>query len=171
MNSSRRSIWIGFRQRLAASLVQDFYPEGMPEDWRNNYLVMMTSAVWIADTDVDVADALAAVADAPRPVLAVLQEVAGAGQSPFADWLAEHADLPVIRLGSDEAFWRPDTTVDGCRVGLIPQQDQPKLLRTWIESFIAQAPAEAPSALFVDGDKPSVPTMERLQTLVDLMGL
>ncbi|ANJ66164.1 hypothetical protein A9404_01150 [Halothiobacillus diazotrophicus] len=170
MNSSRRSIWVGFRQRLATSLIQDFYPEGMPDDWRNNYLVMMTSAVWIADTDADAADALAAVADAPKPVLAVLERGAGAAQSPFTDWLVDHADLPVIRLAPDEALWRPDAAASGCRVGLIPAQDQPKLLRTWIESFIAQAP-EVPCALFVDGDQPSVPTMERLQTLVELMGL
>lgn len=170
MNSSRRSIWVGFRQRLAASLIQDFYPEGMPEDWRNNYLVMMTSAVWIADTDADAADALAAVAEAPKPVLAVLEAGVGIAQLPFADWLDEHADLPVIRLAPDEVLWRPDATGGGCRIGLIPPQDQPKLLRTWIESFIAQAP-EAPCALFVDGDQPSVPTMERVQTLVELMGL
>lgn len=170
MSSPIRSIRVGFRQRLAPSLVQDFYPEGMPADWRNNYLVMLTGAIWISDGDADFSAALAAVADAPRPVLAVVRR---SGEQPlpeaFGAWSTAHPAQSVMVVGPDEAFWRPESGATGCRIGLLPAQDQPQVLRTWIESFAAQAPVSE-CALFIEGASPSVATLERLQTLLELMG-
>ncbi|MDA3878138.1 MAG: hypothetical protein PF483_13770 [Halothiobacillus sp.] len=164
-----RSVSVGFRQRLASSLVQDFYPDGMPEDWRNNYLVMLTGAIWISEDDADCADVLAAVSQATRPLFTVLQSAQKTLPEVFAEWLGAHPNQSAIVLDPDEALWRPGSAATGCRIGLIPAQGKPAILRAWLEAFAEQAPGSG-SALFIEGDSPSVPTLERVQTLVEFMG-
>jgi len=164
-----RTVRVGFRQRLAPSLVQDFYPDGMPDDWRNNYLVMLTGAIWISEDDADCADVLAAVSQATRPLFTVLQSAQKIRPEIFDEWLAAHPNQSVMVLGPDEALWRPDSAMTGCRIGLIPAQDKPAVLRAWLEAFAEQAPGSE-CALFIDGNAPSVPTLERVQTLVEFMG-
>jgi hypothetical protein len=164
-----RSIRVGFRQRLASSLAQDFYPDGMPEDWRNNYLVMLTGAIWIAEDDFDCAEVLAAVSLATRPLFTVLQTTQKTLPGVFTEWLAAHPNQSVMVLAPEEALWRPDSAMTGCRIGLIPAQDKPAVLRAWLEAFAKQAP-EPECAIFIEGDSPSVPTLERMQTLVEFMG-
>lgn len=167
------SLKTGLRYRRATSLDQDFYPEGMPEEWRNNYLVLLTGAIWITEDDPDVMDALAAAAEAPKPVLSVLQSVQAETPPVFSDWLQAHPEQPVIVRAPEEPIWQPNVAraneAAGCRIGLIPAQDQPKILRAWLEAFAAQAP-ELDCALFIDGDRPSVATLDRVQTLLELMG-
>lgn len=141
----------------------------MPEDWRNNYLVMLTGAVWISASDADLQDALSAVAEAPRPALAVIQSDQEVYPEILSAWLVAHPDQSVMVVGSDETFWRPDSRLTGCRIGLVGAQEQPQVLRAWLEAFAAQAPGQE-CALFIEGDEPSVATLERLQTLVELMG-
>jgi len=165
-------IHLGLRQRHAASLVQDFYPDGMPDDWRGSYLVMMTQAIWVDDSDDDLVEILQEIVDAPKPVLTVwcTDDPAQANL-----WQAAHPDLPLIVLSTASSVWTPETAVasswvDGARVALMPACDQPAQLRGWVESFVRQAPA-GPCAVFVDGESPSVPTLDRLRTLIEMMGL
>lgn len=159
---------LGIRHRRAASLIQDFYPDGMPEDWRHSYLVMMTRLIWVEDRDEDLAEILAAIVDAPKPVLTVwvTEDPAQANL-----WQAAHPEQQLIILTSSTPVWSPRTEGSGCaRVALMPGSDQPSQIRGWIEQFVQQAPA-GPCALFVDGEPPSVPTLDRLRTLIELMGL
>lgn len=159
---------LGFRHRRAASLIQEFYPDGMPEDWRHSYLAMMTQVIWVEDGDEDLMEMLAAIVDAPRPVLTVwvAEDPAHANL-----WQAAHPEQPLIILTSSTPVWTPQTEgIDGARVALMPGSDQPAQIRAWLEQFVQQAPA-GPCALFVDGESPSVPTLDRLRTLIELMGL
>ena len=165
-------IHLGIRHRRAVSLIQDFYPDGMPEDWRHSYLVMMMQAIWVDDRDEDLAEILAAIVDAPKPVLTVWVT-----EDPVQAnlWQAAHPEQQLIVLTSSTPVWSPEvidcpTWVDGARVALMPRSDQPSQIRGWIEQFVQQAPA-GPCALFVDGETPSVPTLDRLRTLIELMGL
>ena len=160
-------IEIGLHQRLAPSLVQDFYPEGMPEDWRANYLVLLTQAIWVGEADPDVVSVLEAIATAPKPVRLVW---AGDGDSAVLhNWQRAHPDLSVIVVPPDAPIWSPDSSVVGARVGLIPASAQPAELRDWLMAFAAQAP-HAACALFIAGDTPSVATLNRAQTLLELLG-
>ncbi|WP_298219994.1 hypothetical protein [Halothiobacillus sp.] len=159
---------LGFRHRRAASLIQEFYPDGMPEDWRNSYLAMMTQVIWVEDRDEDLAEMLAAIVDAPRPVLTVwvAEDPAQANL-----WQAAHPQQQLIIKTPSTPVWTPQTEgIDGARVALMPGSDQPAQIRAWLEQFVQQAPA-GPCALFVDGESPSVPTLDRLRTLIELMGL
>lgn len=165
-------IRLGIRHRRAASLIQDFYPDGMPEDWRHSYLVMMTQVIWVDERDEDLAEILAAIVDAPKPVLTVwvTEDPAQANL-----WQAAHPEQQLIVLTSSTPVWSPEVIgspswVDGARVALMPGSDQPSQIRGWIEQFVQQAPV-GPCALFVDGESPSVPTLDRLRTLIELMGL
>ncbi len=165
-------IHLGIRHRRANSLIQDFYPDGMPDDWYHSYLVMMTQAIWIDDRDEDLAEMLSAILDAPKPVLTVW-----AAEDPAQAnlWQAAHPEQSLIVLAESTPIWTPKVAVEsswvgGARVALIPGSDQPALMRGWIEQFVQQAPT-GPCALFVDGESPSVPTLDRLRTLIELMGL
>lgn len=165
-------LYLGFRHRRAASLCLEFYPDGMPEDWRHSYLVMMTQAIWVNDADEDLAEILAAIVEAPKPVLTVwvAEDPAQANL-----WQAAHPEQQLIVLTSSTPVWSPEavgspTRADGARVALMTGSDQPSQIRAWLEQFVQQAPA-GPCALFVDGESPSVPTLDRLRTLIELMGL
>lgn len=165
-------IHLGFRHRRAVSLIQDFYPDGMPEDWHYSYLVLMTQVIWVDDRDDDLAEILPAIVEAPKPVLTVW---ATENPSQANLWQAAHPEQSLIILTSSTPVWSPEASgssswVGGARVALVPGSDQPAQIRDWIEQFVRQAPA-GPCALFVDGETPSVPTLDRLRTLIDLMGL
>ncbi|ACX95607.1 hypothetical protein [Halothiobacillus neapolitanus] len=161
-------IHLGIRHRRAASLIQEFYPDGMPEDWRHSYLAMMTQVIWVEDGDDDLAEMLAAIVDAPKPVLTVWV----AEDSAQANlWQAAHPEQQLIIMTPSTPVWTPQAEGGGgARVALMPGSDQPAQIRAWLEQFVQQAPA-GPCALFVDGESPSVPTLDRLQTLIELMGL
>ncbi|HQT43383.1 MAG TPA: hypothetical protein PLD79_05255 [Halothiobacillus sp.] len=161
-------IKIGLHRRLAPSLVQDFYPDGMPEDWRNNFLVMLTQAIWVRGDDADLSDVLAAIVGAPKPVLTVWEAAAESSKA-RQDWQCAYPEQSLIVLSPDAPIWSPDNGVVGARVGLIPASDQPALLRIWLEAFAAQAPAHM-CAVFIEGDNPSVATLDRVQTLLELLG-
>lgn len=159
---------LGIRHRHADSLTQEFYPDGMPEDWRHSYLAMMTQVIWVEDGDDDLAEMLAAIVDAPKPVLTVWV----AEDSAQANlWQAAHPEQQLIITTPSTPVWTPQSEGSGgARVALMPGSDQPAQIRAWLEQFVQQAPA-GPCALFVDGESPSVPTLDRLQTLIELMGL
>jgi hypothetical protein len=160
-------IKIGLHQRLAPSLLQDFYPEGLPEDWRANYLVLLTQAIWVCEDDPDLACVLEAIATAPKPVRMVW---AGFGDSAvLQNWQHAHPDLSVLVLPPDALIWSPDSAALGARVGLILACAEPLRLRAWLTAFAVQAPHEA-CALFVTGDTPSVATLNKAQTLLELLG-
>ncbi|MGC8698460.1 MAG: hypothetical protein ACP5Q0_08275, partial [Halothiobacillus sp.] len=78
-------------------------------------------------------------------------------------------DLSVIVLPPGALIWSPGSDVVGARVGLIPACAEPLTLRTWFEAFAAQAPHES-CALFIAGNPPSVATLNRAQTLLELLG-
>ena len=163
-----QELHLGFRHRRAASLIQEFYPDGMPEDWRHSYLAMMTQVIWVEDRDEDLAEMLAAIVDAPKPVLTVwvAEDPAQANL-----WQAAHPEQQLIIMTPSTPVWTPQAEGGGgARVALMPGSDQPAQIRAWLEQFVQQAPA-GPCALFVDGESPSVPTLDRLQTLIELMGL
>lgn len=166
-------IHLGFRHRQAVSLIQDFYPDGMPEDWRSSYLVMMTQAIWVDDRDSDLAEILTAIIDAPGRVLTVWSSNDDTAQA--ERWRAEHPEQSLIVLTPTTAVWTPDAEkssswTGGARVALVPGSDQPAQIRAWIEQFMRQAPI-GPCALFIDGETPSVATLDRLRTLIELLGL
>lgn len=163
-----RSLYLGLRYRRADSLVREFYPDGMPQDWRNSYLVMMTQAIWVDEQDEDREDILNAIVDAPKPVLTVW---ATDHPSQANLWQATHPGQQLIIHTPDTPVWTPNTMdVATARIAFLPGSDQPAQIRGWIEQFVQQAP-EGACAVFVDGQSPSVPTLDRLQTLVELMGL
>lgn len=158
---------IGLHQRLAPSLVQDFYPEGLPDDWRANYLVLLTQAIWVREDDPDLAWVLEAIAAAPKPVRMVW--AGDADSAVLQNWQRAHSDLSVITMPPDAPIWSPGSDVVGVCVGLIPASSAPAELRAWLEAFAAQAP-NAPCALFIAGNPPSVATLNRAQTLLELLG-
>lgn len=160
-------IKIGLHQRLAPSLVQDFYPDGMPEDWRANYLMLLTQAIWVREEDPDLAFVLEAIAAAPKPVRMVW--AGDADSAVLHNWQRAHPESSVIIMPTDAPIWSPDCDVVGARVGLIPACAAPAELRAWLETFAAQAP-NAPCALFIAGNTPSVATLNRSQTLLELLG-
>lgn len=167
VGASCTDIYLGFRHRCAASLIRDFYPEGMPEDWRHSYLVMMTQAIWINDGDEDRAEMLAAIVDAPKPVLTVWKTD---DPTQVNLWRAAHPEQPLIILSSDTPVWSPGVEGADARVALVPGSDQPAQMRAFIEKFARQAPV-GPCALFIDGEPPSVPALDRMRTLIELLGL
>lgn len=163
---------LGIRHRRSASLIADFYPDGMPEDWQPSYLAMMTQAIWLDDRDEDLADILAAIIDAPTPIFTVwaTDDAVKANL-----WQAAHPEQQLITVSQATAVWSPQAEGNGsvrigARIGMVPSCDQPAHLRAWLEQFVQQAPS-GPCALFVDGQAPSVPTFDRLRTLTELMGL
>jgi hypothetical protein len=160
-------IKIGLHQRLAPSLLQDFYPEGMPEDWQANYLVLLIQAIWVNEDDPDLTHVLEAIATAPKPVRMVW--AGDAHSAVLQDWQHAHPDLSVIILPPGALIWSPEGNAVGARVGLIPACAEPSRLRTWLAAFAAQAPNDS-CALFIAGDTPSVATLNRVQTLLELMG-
>ena len=167
-------IRVGLRQRNAASLVGSFYPSDMPEDWRPDYLASMTSAVWITPADADAMAMLAAVADSPRPMTALLDGAESDWPEAVRNWLGEHPDRALLReperAGEPaHCLWHPHGTERGCAIGLVAASDQPAQLRGWIEAFAEQAPAGV-ALLFVEGERPSTATLDRLQALLELMG-
>lgn len=164
-------IKLGLHNRLAPSLVTDFYPDGMPDDWRANYLALTTQAIWVREEDPDVHDVLAAISDAPKPVRLVWF---GDDRSPvLATWRQAQPNASVLMLSPQTPIWSPEQiieqTITGARVGLLPECAQPATLRAWLEAFAKQAP-EGACALFITGETPSVATLNRAQTLLELLG-
>lgn len=165
------TLFIGIRERRAEALVGGYFDEGMPEDWRMDYLATTTTALWLDVHDDDAETVLSAIDGAPREVALVLATHGKAVPDAIRDWRAERSEQFVFEVSdADGAVWRPDSGVEGARVGLIPASDQPATLRAWIEAFAGQAPPGA-AVLLVDGDPPSTATLDRVQTLAELMGL
>ncbi len=161
------TLHIGIRERRSAALVESYFPHDMPEDWRMDYLASVTNALWLRDGDDDSEELLQAAADAPLPVFLAVE----GGDALPEVVRAWHDDNPehIVALVSGDV-WRPDSGVSKASVGLIPASDQPAVLRGWIEAFAAQAP-EGAAALFIDGDPPSTATLDRVQSLAEMMGL
>ena len=161
-----KAVHLGLRQRRSPALVSSFFDPDMPAEWRVAFLLNEQDALWVADGDPDVQTVLDELAEAPAPVFVVVE---AGGWSPAWEAVRESGHHRVIRLEAETPLWRPGSEVTGATVGLVPASDEPAELRAWLEAFTAQAPAEA--ALFVEGEPPSVATVDRLGTLVELMGL
>ena len=161
-----KAVHIGLRQRRSPALASSFFDPDMPAEWRVAFLLNEQDALWVAGDDPDVDTVLAELADAPAPVFVVVE---AAAWSPSWEDLREGGYHRVIRLDTDTPLWRPEADVQGASVGLVPASDEAATLRDWLDRFAAQSPAEG--ALFVDGEPPSVATVDRLRTLVELMGL
>lgn len=143
----------------------------MPAAWRVAFLLNEQDALWVAGDDPDVTLVLEELKASPVPVFVVVEAPAW---SP--DWEALRADgyHRVICLAEDTPLWRPDVGApEAACVGLVPGSDDASVLRDWLEQFVAQAPVSTGigAALFVDGEPPSVATVDRLRTLAELMGL
>jgi len=165
------TLYIGIRCRHSEALVGSYFDEDMPADWRMDYLASVTTALWLDSRDEDAEVLLEAVAEAPRAVALVLDTQGEAVPTVVRDWLAGQPEPVLFELSAvDREAWRPDGDVRGASVGLIPASDQPATLRGWIETFAAQAPGGA-AALLIDGDPPSTATLDRVQSLAEMMGL
>lgn len=162
-----KAVHFGIRQRLSPALESTFFDPEMPAEWRVAFLLNEQDALWVGRDDDDVDTVLAELADAPSPVVVVVEE---AQWSPAWERLAESGFHRVIRLQADTAIWRPGQEAAGppAVIGLIPASADAGQLSAWIKAFAAQNPGEG--ALFVEGDPPSAATVERLQTLAELMG-
>lgn len=161
-----KAIHLGLRQRRSPALESGFFDPGMPAEWRVAYLLNEQDALWVAGDDPDVETVLAELDDSPSEVFVAVEDPAW---SPAWQALAEAGRHAVVRLGDHTPVWRPDGGDRAAVVGLVPASDQPAQLHAWLSAFLDQAPAEA--ALFVDGEPPSVATVDRLRTLVELTGL
>ena len=161
-----KAVHLGLHHRRSPALVSSFFDPAMPAEWRVAFLLNEQDALWVAEDDPDIDTVLEELTSAPAPVFVVVE--AGAWSSAWEDMRAAGFHR-VVRLDEDTPVWRPESGVSGVPVGLVPASDQPAKLRDWLEGFSRQAPAEA--ALFVDGEPPSVATVDRLRTLVELMGL
>ncbi|KTG17901.1 MULTISPECIES: hypothetical protein [unclassified Guyparkeria] len=161
-----KAVHLGLRRRRSPALASSFFDPDMPAEWRVAFLLNEQDALWVAGDDPDVETVLAELAEAPAPVVVVVE---AAAWSPAWDEVCDGGYHRVIRVDSDTSVWRPEDDVRGASVGLVPASDDAAMLRDWLDRFAGQAPAEA--ALFVDGDPPSVATVDRLRTLVELMGL
>jgi len=172
----------GLKNWAATSLNGSFYPEGLPPEWRLEYMAGLCTAVWLAGDQVG-EEALAAIADAAPSVRVVLEwPLSEAGVATLCDWLAEHGERVLAVVAEDDspvperfcvvspaAIWRPNAGVAGSPVGLIPATDNLRELRAWVDTFTSQREGGG-CALLIDGDPPSTGTLERLRTLLEVMG-
>ena len=161
-----KAVHLGLRHRRSPSLASNFFDPDMPEEWRVAFLLNEQDALWVSADDPDVDTVLDELAETPAPVCVVVE---AAAWSPAWDALGETTGHRVIRLDAETPLWRPDGETHGASVGLLPASDDAAMLREWLERFAAQAPAGA--GLFVDGEPPSVATVDRLRTLAELLGL
>lgn len=161
-----KAVLLGLRRRRSPALASSFFDPDMPAEWRVAFLLNEQDALWVAGDDPDVDTVLAELAEAPSPVFVVVE--AGAWSTAW-EAVRDAGYHRVMRLDADTPLWRPDGDVQGASIGLVPASDEASVLREWLDRFAGQAPAEA--ALFVDGEPPSVATVDRLRTLVELMGL
>lgn len=161
-----KAVHLGLRRRRSPALATSFFDPDMPAEWRVAFLLNEQDALWVAASDPDVDTVLDELADAPAPVVVVVE---AAAWSPAWEALREAGYHRILRLDEDTPVWRPEGTPAPASVGLVPATDDAGQLRDWLQSFAAQAPAG--SALFVDGEPPSVATVDRLRTLAELMGL
>ncbi|MFW6021865.1 MAG: hypothetical protein ACOCPR_07260 [Guyparkeria sp.] len=160
-----KAVHLGLRQRRSPALESSFFDPEMPVEWRVAFLLNEQDALWVAGDDPDVETVLAELRDSPSAVFVVVEEAAW---SPAWGALAETGQHAIVRLDESTPVWRPDTETAPAVIGLVPASDRPADLHAWLSAFLDQAPAEA--ALFVDGEPPSVATVDRLRTLAELMG-
>lgn len=162
-----KAVHFGIRQRLSPALESAFFDPEMPAEWRVAFLLNEQDALWVGRDDDDVDTVLAELADAPSPVVVVVDETQW---GPVWERLAQDGFHRVIRLQDDTAIWRPGQEGAGraAAVGLVPASADPGQLSAWLKAFVGQCPEQG--ALFVDGEPPSMATVERLQTLAELMG-
>ncbi len=160
-----KAIHLGLRYRRSPALESSFFDPEMPADWRVAFLLNEQDALWVAADDPDVDTVLAELDDSPTDVFVVVEDAAW---SPSWQALADAGRHAVVRLTDETPLWRPGASSVPAVVGLVPASDQAADLHAWLSSFLDQAPSEA--ALFVDGEPPSVATVDRLQTLTELMG-
>ena len=160
-----KAIHLGLRYRRSPALESSFFDPEMPADWRVAFLLNEQDALWVAGDDPDVETVLAELEDAPTDVFVVVEALAW---SPAWQALADADRHVVVRLTDETPVWRPGAVSAATVVGLVPASSNPADLHGWLSAFLDQAPAEA--ALFVDGEPPSVATVDRLRTLTELMG-
>lgn len=162
-----KAVHFGIRQRLSPALESTFFDPEMPAEWRVAFLLNEQDALWIGRGDDDIDTVLVELADAPSPVVVVVDETQW---SPAWERLVQDGFHRVIRLQDDTNIWRPGQEGAGraAAVGLVPASADAGQLSAWIKAFVEQSPGQG--ALFVDGDPPSIATLERLQTLAELMG-
>ncbi|MFO7807973.1 hypothetical protein [Guyparkeria sp.] len=160
-----KAIHLGLRYRRSPALESSFFDPEMPAEWRVAFLLNEQDALWVAGDDPDVQMVLAELDDSPTGVFVVVEDLAW---SPAWQALADAGHHAVVRLTDEVPVWRPGIPSAPTVVGLVPASDQPADLHAWLSAFLDQAPAEA--ALFVDGEPPSVATVDRLRTLTELMG-
>ena len=155
------SISLGFADPWEAALATAFYPEGMPEEWQANYLVLMTDAIVLDPATANVDAVWAACAEAAKPVQGVWR---GATMPSNANELP----LPLMTWVNGEE-WAPGTSVHGATIGLLAPGLSPRALRNALEAFARQAPA-APCALLLTGGAAAVPLLDQARTLIELLG-
>lgn len=161
-----KAVHLGLRRRQSPALTTSFFDPDMPADWRVAFLLNEQDALWVAADAPDVDTVLDELADAPAPVAVVVE---AAAWSPAWEALREAGYHRILRLDETTPIWRPEGTSGPASVGLVPASADAGQLRDWLQSFVAQAPAGG--MLFVDGEPPSVATVDRLRTLAELMGL
>lgn len=152
---------LGFAHPGDPAFIAAFYPEGMPAEWRANYLLLMADAVVLNPAAADFADTLAACAEAPQAVQGVW-----AGVALPTDDLA--LALPLVHWVAGAA-WTPSTEVNGVRLGLLAPGLSPRALRQALEDFARQAPAQ-PCVLLMDGGAAAIPLFEQTRSMLKLMG-
>lgn len=162
-----KAVHFGIRQRLSPALESTFFDPEMPAEWRVAFLLNEQDALWVGRDDDDIDTVLAELVDAPSPVVVVVD---AAQWSPAWERLAEDGLHHVIRLQGNTAIWRPGQEGAGraAAVGLVPASADAGQLSAWLKAFVDQCPGQG--ALFVEGEPPSTATVERLQTLAELMG-
>ncbi|MFN2381237.1 MAG: hypothetical protein ABR561_01625 [Guyparkeria sp.] len=160
-----KSLHLGLRQRRSPSLESSFFDREMPAEWRVAFLLNEHDALWVGADDPDVETVLAELDDSPNEVFVVVEDAAW---SPAWQARVDASQHVVVRLDEDTPLWRPDAATAPAVVGLVPASDQPADLHAWLAAFLDQAPAGA--ALFVDGEPASTATVDRLRTLLELMG-
>lgn len=160
-----KAVHMGLRHRRSPALESNYFDPEMPAEWRVAFLLNEQDALWVAGDDPDVETVLAELHDSPSEVFVVVEEAAW---SPAWESLVEEGRHAIVRLDGHTPVWRPDEDTPPSVVGLVPRSDEPAELHAWLSAFLDQAPAEA--GLFVDGEPPSVATVDRLRTLAELMG-
>ncbi|MBN2872494.1 MAG: hypothetical protein JXJ30_06260 [Halothiobacillaceae bacterium] len=161
-----KAVHLGLRRRQSPALLSTFFDQDMPAEWRVAFLLNEQDALWVAGVDTDTDRVVAELAEAASPVFVVVE---AAAWSPAWERVARRGDHHLRCLGPDTPIWRPTDEGREADIGLVPASADPVELRDWLNRFTQQAPT--PAALFVDGDPPSVATVDRLRTLCELMGL
>lgn len=155
------SLSLGFAEPFEPGLAEAFYPEGMPEEWQVNYLVLMTDGIVLDPSDAHFDALWAACVEASKPVQ-------GVWQGDALPLNARELPLPLLTWVRGHE-WMPASSVQGARIGLLAPGLSPRALRDALDAFARQAPA-APCALLLTGGAAAVPLLDQTRTLIELLG-